>query len=750
MQGVTERFLRSTSTYRSTSRRFLILLIFIGIPILAVLLGALPLQAQERQPAVPQELREEPILFSADEVTYDEELGLVTARGDVEINQEGRSLLADTVSYNQRTGVVTASGNVRLIELDGTAYFAEYVELTDDLREGFIRDIGVLMADRTRIAAASGTRRDGRITVFRKAVFSPCELCEEDPTRAPLWQLKADQVIHDQEERTLTYRDAHMEFYGIPVAYTPYFKHPDPTVDRQSGFLAPTFGNTSNLGYTLQVPYFWNIAPNQDFTFEPIITTEQSVVLAGEYRELFPKGLVELGGSATVADREKNNGETKSDQFRGHIDSKGRFAIDDRWRWGFDVEAASDQTYLRLYNFSNKQTLTTNLFSEYLRGRNYFAANGYVFQSQRERTENKELPIITPLLDYNFLSEPDSLGGRYSFDTNLGILSRIDGRDTRRISLKSGWQVPFLGPIGDLYRISASLQTDGYWVDDFNADSPLVNPPGSSDTDVVGRFFPQLAAQWRLPVANETAIGYQVLEPVVQVVAAPDWANNGDIPNEDSRGFEFDDTNLLSLNRFPGVDRVDPGSRVDYGLEWSLSSVYIGEANFFMGQSYRFENDDAFVEGSGLDENLSDVVGRIRLVPQEDIDISYRFRLDDEDLSPKRHELDLRIGPPALNLDLTYLYDDLTSATDLDDREEVRFRLKSRLNENWFIEGAHRRDLENDDPLETAIGLTYQDECFLITLEVKREYFEDREINEEDSIMVKLEFKHLGEVSASQ
>jgi LPS-assembly protein len=112
------------------------------------------------------------------------------------------------------------------------------------------------------------------------------------------------------------------------------------------------------------------------------------------------------------------------------------------------------------------------------------------------------------------------------------------------------------------------------------------------------------------------------VEPVVQVVAAPDWANNDDIPNEDSLSFEFDDSNLLSLNRFPGVDRVDPGSRVDYGLKWGISSSSIGEASAFFGQSFRLENDDAFAEGSGLEDNLSDVVGRIRLVPQEDIDLS--------------------------------------------------------------------------------------------------------------------------------
>jgi len=471
-------------------------------------------------------------------------------------------------------------------------------------------------------------------------------------------------------------------------------------------------------------------------------------VLAGQYRELFPNGIFEFNGSGTIADREKNNGVTQKDELRGHVDSMGRFAIDESWRWGFDVDRASDDTYLRLYDFSDESSLTTNLFTEYLRGRNYFAANGFLFQGLREESDNDESPIVLPLIDYNFLSEPDSVGGRYSLDTNLGVLSRIEGRDTRRLSVKGGWEVPFVGPIGDLYRISAGIQADGYWVDDFDPDNPVVNPPDDPGSDLVGRFFPQIAAQWRLPMARPSDWGNQIVEPVVQVVAAPDWSNNGDIPNEDSVDFEFDDSNLLSLNRFPGVDQVDPGSRVDYGLKWAVSSPYIGEASTFVGQSFRLENDDAFAEGSGLEDHLSDVVGRIRLVPQEDIDLSYRFRIDKDDLTAERHELDLSIGPPALDLDLSYIYlsDDLTT-DEFDTREELAFRLDSQFNETWSLHGAHRRDLQDNNALSTAVGLTYQDECFYIEIEGKRTFYEDREIDEEDSVMVKLVFKHLGQVA---
>ncbi len=744
MRGGSERHLPVTDN----RGRLAVFLLVLGAQILAALAGASGLRAAEGEPAIPRELQENPVLLSADEVTYDEALGIVTARGKVEINQGGRTLLADTVSYNQQTGVVTATGNVRLIDLDKTVYFAEYIELSDDMRDGFIRDVGVLMADKTRIAAASGSRREGRVTVFRKAVFSPCELCREDPSRPPLWQLKADEVIHDQEEHSLTYRNARLEFFGVPVAYTPYFKHPDPTVERQTGFLSSTFGSSSTLGLRLETPYYWNISPDRDATFQPIFTTKQSVILGGEYRELFPKGEFEFRGSGTIADRKERDGRVRHDQLRGHVDSTGRFAINDSWRWGFDVERASDDTYLRLYDFSDQRTLTSNLFAEYLRGRNYFAANGFAYQGLREDSNNDQAPIVVPLLDYNFLSESDSLGGRYSLDANLGVLSRIEGRDTRRVSLRGGWELPFVGPIGDVYRLMASVQADGYWFDDFDPNNPVLNPPGGSNSDFAGRFFPQIALQWRYPLARASAWGQQVVEPVVQVVGAPDWANNRDIPNEDSLDFVFDDSNLMNLNRFPGVDRVDPGNRIDYGLKWAVSSPYIGEASAFIGQSYRLEHDSAFAVGSGLEDDLSDVVGRIRLVPQDDIDLSYGFRLDKDNLSSERHELHLNVGPPALDLDLSYIYlsDDLTT-DEFDTREEVAFNARSQLNENWSIYGAQRRDLQGNDILSTSLGLTYQDECFYITVEGQRAYYEDGEIDKEDSIMVKLVFKHLGQVA---
>ena len=145
-----------------------------------------------------------PVLFKADQLRNEQKIGVVVATGNVEFTQNGRTLLADNVNYNRRTDTVTANGNISLLEPTGEVLFADHIELTGNMRDGIIENMRVRMTDNSRIAAAGGRRVGGTRTEFRKAVYSPCNLCEKDPTRAPVWQVKASEVTHDQETKDLS------------------------------------------------------------------------------------------------------------------------------------------------------------------------------------------------------------------------------------------------------------------------------------------------------------------------------------------------------------------------------------------------------------------------------------------------------------------------------------------------------------------------------------------------------------------
>jgi LPS-assembly protein len=263
--------------------------------------------AMAREPAgiEPEETQSgEQAVISADEITYDDTLNSVFATGNVEVAYSERIMLADNVRYNRNEDSVVASGNIVLLEPSGEVVFAEYVELKDELRSGVIENIRILLSDDSRFAANGARRIDGRKTIMRKAVYSPCAVCAENSDRPPLWQLKASTIIHDQEEKNIAYTNAWLELFGIPVFYTPYLTHPDPTVERRSGLLAPRIGSSRVFGGFSRMPLFLAFTDSIDMTVEPIVTAREPPILALEYRQRFNSGLIEFSGSGTKADRE--------------------------------------------------------------------------------------------------------------------------------------------------------------------------------------------------------------------------------------------------------------------------------------------------------------------------------------------------------------------------------------------------------------------------------------------------------------
>ena len=179
------------------------------------------------------------MLVQAQEVNYDNVNSLVAAVGSVQIFYNGTTLEADRVTYNQKTKRLHADGNVRMTDQEGRITYAQHLDLSDDYRDGFVNSLRVDTADRTRMAATRADRSGGNFTVFQNGVYTACEACKDDPKKPPLWQVKAARIIHDQGEKMLYFESARLEFFGVPMAYLPYFYTPDPTVKRKTGFLMP-------------------------------------------------------------------------------------------------------------------------------------------------------------------------------------------------------------------------------------------------------------------------------------------------------------------------------------------------------------------------------------------------------------------------------------------------------------------------------------------------------------------------------
>ena len=695
-----------------------------------VLLGATALTPALVQAAEPNSL------LQADEVSYDRDNDIVTASGHVEIAREGNLLLADTVVYDRNKDIAIATGHVSLTEPNGTVMYVEQVEVTSDLKQALASELRVLLADKSRMTSRAFRRVNETTDELYTAAYTACDVCEG---KSPVWQVNAEKVRRDTEKRMVYYKNVWIDLLGVPVFYSPYLAHPDPTAGRKSGFLLPVIGGGSNLGVSYAQPYYINIAPDKDATLAPLLTTAAGKGATAEYRQDFERGRFFFFGSAVTGDP------AIKEQFRGHIASWARWDIDDNWRSGANVNLASDQTYLRRYNFDRTSStwLTTNAFVERFGSNSYFSANSYYFQRQRDVIAAPS-PVITPLMTYNYTSDALPWGGYLAVDASGVVLTRIKGTDTERLSTTVSYTLPFTTSGGHVFTARAAYRADGYYVNKFTLPTT-----GKQFTGTVGRTVPEASLEWRFPLSSHGEQFTQVIEPIVKTFVSPIGNNDPRIPNEDSLDFEFDDTNLFAEQRFSGFDRVEGGPRVSYAVRWSAYNRKGGVISALIGQSYRFARLNPFQPLSGLDTKLSDYVGRIDVSPNQYISLQYRFRLDKDSLANRRSEINGLLGPDVLRINVSYL--DIRSAvptaTALDQRKELYTSISTRLSQYWRVSAGHRENLAlGGGSIRSDMVISYEDECFAFDLNLARDNTSDRDFKSGIGVLLRFSLKTIGDL----
>lgn len=681
-----------------------------------------------------------PVYIEANDMHYDQNRELVVASGKVEVTQGPRILRSDLLLFDEKNNVVRAKGNVSILEPDGTVYFAKSVDLRDDLKAGVVRHFRARLSDGSLFAANQARKINETKTTLDKAVYSPCKVCKE-PGHDPLWQIKADKVTIDDEAQRITYRNAFFELYGVPVLYTPYLSHASPDADRESGILTPTYSVSTALGGIVEVPYYVNIAPNLDATITPMITTREGTVMAGEFRHLTTAGAYELQGSITYPRKRDavTGAQLDGNEVRGHIEGEGKFRISDHWQWGFKGKHTTDDTYLRRYGFGNEDTLTSRVYAEGIRGRNYASMEGLAFQGLNIDDDPATTPLVLPLMESSYESAPDYLGGRVFASGNIMALHRSLGPESRRLSGTIGWRKPIISHSGHVWELSTHLRGDGYSVN--NAELIENGLPVQEDK-TVGRFIPEASLSWRYPLVRPLESGGMVtLEPVVQFIASPNGNNPDEIPNEDSQVLEFGASNLFRLNRFTGLDRVEEGMRVNYGVRGSAYLDGDRHIELLFGQNYRLHNSSNYTLGTALDDNFSDYVGMARL-HYNVADIAYRFRLEQDDFTPRRNEVNagLNLYPVSFSADYISLNNDPTLA----DRQELFAAASLALTEQWSLMAHGHRDLSTDGGMVSAGGgLQFQNECLTLLTLLHRDFTRDRDIEPATLFTVQVSLKNL-------
>jgi LPS-assembly protein len=713
--------------------------------------------------------RAAPLYLQGDELIYDSANNRVIAVGNVEIVFNNYILTADRVVYDQAAQTLTAEGNAQLKEPNGNIVRADKLTATDDFREAFVQSLSVTARDDTRITARRAIRRDGNVTEFEQGRFTPCRT---DGSSPPLWCISATKVIHDQQAGTVTYEDARFELFGVPVLYTPYFSHADPSVKRRSGFLMPEYGHSTSLGFQVETPYYFALAPNYDFTFHPMYTSQHGMLWQGEWRHKVNWDGIRGTYNIKVAGIDQDlstlpAGSVQSlDGWRGSIQTKCLFSLSTWWRFGWDVTIESDDSFRRTYKLDSVLQ-TDRVNAAYLQGiseRNYFAATLYHFGGLLIEDTAQASSRVHPVIDYNYVLNQPVIGGEMSFGMNALAMTRTNGQNMNRASVEGRWRRKIVDGLGQVW--TPQVQVRGDVTQFSNGWDPDLNAPIGEDT--VTRAQGLAALTYAYPFVKHAPAGTHIVEPIAQVVARPAHVSQRRLPDEDAKSLVWDDTLLFDVDKFSGWDRIETGTRANFGVQYTYQATGGGSARLILGQSYQLDGTNSFRDPgqigpnpgdpfifnpqNGLETARSDYVVGAYLSPAAGFRLVSQARFDERDLALRRNDTYTSFTAGPLTAQVQYSYMKFNPELPVARAEqEVQFGGALRLSERWSLLGGIRFDMDTHQRLQDTIQLRYADDCFVLTASYTESFITNPAlgIEPDKAVMLRIEFKHLGQFAVN-
>jgi LPS-assembly protein len=714
----------------------------------------------------------------AEVIVYDGNTGLVTANGKAQIiNDDGTVQYAEHVELDDKLRAGAASGFAARLEGNGKLAAASAVRRSESINE----------LNRAIFTPCPICAPDGR-------------------PHQPTWSIQAEKIIQDRDKKLVYYRNAVIKVLGVPVFYTPVFWHPDPSAERASGLLMPKASVSDRRGLSYEQPYLWQISPSQDLVISPQLNVKVNPFLNLDYRKRFHSGHLEarLGytyernfgdfdidqdGTIESDERDKKYGDLTS---RSYILADGEFNITKAWRWGFTAERASDDSIFDRYDIgdiynhdglfeNDSRRLTSQLYTVRQTERSYLSVALVDFQSLRrgfylnpdtgllvKRAENDAaLPIVAPLIEARWEPEGPVLGGRLRVTGSAVALERDEARldpfraapisgppptnpadpcfpditcegvDSRRASGQVDWRSAFTTRGGIRFEPFLNARADVYNFSDL---------PGSGKTSMtVSRAFATAGVDITYPLVKSFGDSTMVLEPIGQLAVSP----KSDIDprliayaNEDSRVFNFDETNLFRTDKSPGFDLYEGGARANIGVRGTWNWGDGRWARALIGRAFRVEAEEAYPPGVSVGDTSSDWIVAASAQPIAGVVAFGRARLSDAG--------DINRMEAGVNWDfqrtrgyLRYLKDETNPFLPTGRREDMDAAGEFLFTHNWGVVFDGTRDLEQRLWRRAEIGILYQDDCTRVELVYQRN--ETSVLGPTDAVFLRLNLATLGD-----
>ena len=653
----------------------------------------------------------------------------------------GNKIYFENFEYLAKENIFKSVGLIKIIDQLNNTYEFSQIYIDTKKREVLGTDIKAFLnhddfkineKNNPRIFANTMSLNDNKSS-FHKSRFTLCELNKNE--KCPPWILQAKKMTHDTKSKTIYYNNAVVKIYNIPIFYFPFLSHPDPSVNRRSGLLPPTYSDTKNLGSGVSIPYFWAINNDKNLTITNRLFVDEHPIFLGEYHQAFKDSnfLTDFG----YTEGYKNTSATKKAGNKSHFFSKfiknfkGQSNSDNTF--SLITQSVSDDKYLKLYKIDsnlvdyNKDTLENTLEFTHTKDDLFFGFNSSMYETLKNDYDDKYEYIFPELTFAKNLMSDEKLGNLdlqtnlkvHSYDTNKFtnfLVNDLDWESNDKI-LNSKIKNKFLGKFKNI-----------------NYETKNIDIYKDKTTH---EFFGAVGLLSEVDFIKNTKEMVHLLTPKIFLRLSP-----GSMRKEDD-GSRLTPSNAFNIDRLGNKNNFETGNSVSLGFDFDIKKKDINKFNFSVAQVINEKENNQMNKKTSLDEKLSDLVGDYTFNISDKFSINHQFAVDQNYQELNYNDFGTNFDLGNTTIGFNYIEEDKHVGNQEYFKTKINYK-----NEKNLISFETKRNLISNSSEFYDLSYEYINDCLRAGLVYRREFYNDSELEAENSLMFNITLTPFGSINS--
>jgi len=684
----------------------------------------------------------EKYLIEGKNITLDNNLRYIKSNEKTIItDQDKNKIYLDNFDYQTNNNIFKSVGFIDIKDILGNEYQFSQIYIDTKKKEilgsdnkSFLNNNDFKINKDNKPRVFSNTiKMNKKNTEFHKSIFTLCNFREND--KCPPWSIQSKKMLHDSVKKTIYYDNAVIKVYNIPVFYFPKFSHPDPSVDRRSGFLAPYFTDSKNLGFGASIPYFFDISKDKNFTLTNKLFESEYPLFNGAYHQAFKNSNLITDFGFTKGYKRTSSLKTKGSKshFFGKFNKDFFGKNNSQNSLDLTFQNVSNKKYLKLYKIKsnivdyNKDTLENSLSFTRETDNLFIGLNANVFETLKDDYNDKYeyiLPEIT--LDKNLISNQkfgnidlQSNLKVHSYDTNKltsFLVNDINWNSSNIIS-KSGFNSKVLGNLKNINYESKNV--DIY------------------KNDTTSELFGSLGYLTELKFEKKQGLNRHLFTPKTFIRYAP-----GSMRKE-SKGSRLNPITAFDINRLENINNYETGFSSTLGFDYKMKTID-KILDFSIAQIFNEKENKKMSSISSLDEKNSDLVGSANFNFNKKINFNYNFNIDQNYKDLNYSDIGTNMNFGAVNINFNYLKE----KKHIGDQDYFKTKMTLKNKDNGLFSFETKRNLITNSSEFYDLSYEYINDCLRAGLVYRREFYNDSEIEAENSLLFKITLIPFGETNS--